>query len=124
MHVHYGCCWLTLSDMCCVQAEAKLVSVQKDMRHAPLEDPSLFRGEALSQALAKELTQLFQAVNQKTCFAQMASAAQQHGLQQAHLPSKLLQVNTCITATVKCCIRTKCALHRMSLPFNLGHMSL
>ena len=63
------------------------------MRHAPLEDPTLPRGVALSQALAKELAQLFQAVNQKACFAQITTAAQQHGLQQAQVPSKLLQVN-------------------------------
>ena len=62
------------------------------MKHTPLEDPSLSRGAALSLALAKELAQLFQTVCQKACFAQMASMAQQHGLQRTTLPAKLLQV--------------------------------
>ena len=62
------------------------------MRHAPLEDPALTRGVALSTALAKELTQLFQSVCQKACFAQMAVVAQAYGLQQATLPARPLQV--------------------------------
>ena len=63
------------------------------MRLAPLEDPALPRSQALSQALAKQLSLLFFAVSQKACFAQLADAAQQHGLLMRCLPNGLLAVS-------------------------------
>ena len=65
------------------------------MRWAPLEDPTLPRGQALSQALAKQLALLFLTVSQKACFAQFAAAAQQHGLHMRRLPDGLLAVSHC-----------------------------
>lgn len=66
------------------------------MRWAPLEDPTLSRGQALSQALAKQLALLFLTVSQKACFAHFADAAQQHGLHLRRLPDGLLAVS-CFT---------------------------
>lgn len=63
------------------------------MRLAPLEDPTLPRGQALSQALAKQLSLLFFAVLQKACFAQLAVAAQHYGLLMRLLPDGLLSVS-------------------------------
>ena len=65
------------------------------MRLAPLEDPTLPRGQALSQALAKQLSLLFFAASQKAYFAQLAVAAQQHGLSMHRLPDGLLAVSHC-----------------------------
>jgi len=76
-----------------VQQEAKLASIQRDMRLAPLEDPTVSRGVALSRALAKELSLLFLSVTQKACFAQFAAAAAQHGLLRVGLPQRLLLVS-------------------------------
>ncbi|KAL0040120.1 hypothetical protein WJX79_007435 [Trebouxia sp. C0005] len=72
------------------QQENRLASLQKDMRFAPLEDPSLSRGEALSRALAQELSSLFLTVAQQACFAQLAAAAEQHGLMRSGLPQRML----------------------------------
>ena len=63
------------------------------MRLAPLEDPALPRGQALSQALAKHLSLLFFAVSQKACFAQLESAASQHGLLMQSVPDSMLAVS-------------------------------
>ena len=60
---------------------------------APLEDPTLPRGVALSRALAKELSLLFCTVSQKVCSAQLAAAALHHRLQQQRLPDGLLAVS-------------------------------
>lgn len=65
------------------------------MRLAPLEDPTLPRGQALSQALAKQLSLLFFAVLQKACFAQLAVAAHHYGLLMRRLPEGLLPVSHC-----------------------------
>ena len=63
------------------------------MRLTPLEDPTLPRGQALIQALAKQLSLLFFSVSQKACFAQLADAALQHGLIMQCLPDGLLAVS-------------------------------
>ena len=62
------------------------------MRLTPLEDPTLPRGQALIQALAKQLSLLFFSVSQKACFAQLADAALQHGLLMQYLPVGLVAV--------------------------------
>ena len=79
--------------ICGLQQENKLASLQKDLRFAPLEDPSHSRGEALSRALAQELSSLFLIVAQQACFAQLAAAAEQHGLIQSRLPQSLMSVS-------------------------------
>ena len=88
---------VSLSTCCqCIsglQQENRLASLQKDMRFAPLEDPSLSRGEALSRALAQELSSLFLTVAQQACFAQLAAAAEQHGLMRSGLPQRMLSVS-------------------------------
>ncbi len=86
---------LNTSSQCIsgLQQENKLASLQKDMRFAPLEDPSLSRGVALSRALAQELSSLFLIVAQQACFAQLAAAAAQHGLIRSGLPQSLLSVS-------------------------------
>lgn len=78
-----------------LQAEDKLASLQREMRLAPLEHPTLPRGQALSQALAKQLSLLFFAVLQKACLAQLAVAAQHYGLLMRRLPEGLLSVSHC-----------------------------
>lgn len=75
-----------------LQAEIKLGAMQREMRFTPLEDPTLPRGEALSNALAQELTQLFGTLCRRSCFARLTGAAQAFGLQPATLPAQLLQV--------------------------------
>lgn len=79
--------------MCDVQGQDKLASLQREMRAAPLGDPNLPRGVALSQALAKELSLLFCTVSQRVCFAQLAAAALYHRLHQQRLPDGLLAVS-------------------------------
>ena len=76
-----------------LQCEGRLASIQKEMRHAPLEDPTISRAAALSTALAKELGPLFTTISQKACFAQLTAAAMQHGLQRVSLPVSLLKVD-------------------------------
>ena len=58
-----------------LQCEGRLISIQKEMRYAPLEDPSMSRGVALSTALAKELPVPLLTLSQKACFAQLTNAA-------------------------------------------------
>ena len=73
------------------------------MRYAPLEDPSMSRGVALSTALAKELPVPLLTLSQKACFAQLTNAALEHGLQRINLPLSLLKVHTTnVTALCVC----------------------
>lgn len=103
-----------------MQCDTKLASIQRDMRFAPLEDPTLPRGVALSRALAKELSLLFLTVSHRASFAQFAAAAAQHGLQGQGLFAPLLVVSACTSI----CHSDHIALDLAKVLLYLGFMYL